>query len=35
MIQLVDDLGATGMDWDYEEMWYADWRHTGSGPYDI
>jgi hypothetical protein len=35
MVQLTDDLGCTGIDWDYEEIWYGDWLHTGTGPYKL
>lgn len=33
-VQLASDLGCTGVDLDYEEIWYGDWLGTGNGPYE-
>jgi len=33
-VKLANDLGCTGIDLDYEEIWYADTHNSGSGPYE-
>jgi hypothetical protein len=33
-VQLATDLGCTGIDLDYEEIWYSDAYGTGNGPYE-
>lgn len=34
-VYLAKDLGATGIDLDYEEFWHADYFRTGSGPWEL
>lgn len=35
IVQLAKDLGAAGIDLDYEEFWHADYFRTGKGPWDL
>eukprot|EP01059_Diplonema_ambulator_P002401 TRINITY_DN1204_c1_g1_i7.p1 TRINITY_DN1204_c1_g1~~TRINITY_DN1204_c1_g1_i7.p1 ORF type:complete len:478 (+),score=187.01 TRINITY_DN1204_c1_g1_i7:55-1488(+) len=35
IVYLAKDLGCTGVDVDYEEMWHADTFKTGNGPWDL
>lgn len=35
IVLLAKDLGASGIDLDYEEFWHADYFRTGSGPWDL
>lgn len=32
-VTLANDLGCSGVDLDYEEIWYADFHKTGAGPW--
>jgi len=34
-VYLAKDLGVSGIDLDYEEMWHADYYKTGTGPYEL
>lgn len=35
LVLLAKDLGAAGVDLDYEEFWHADYFRTGSGPWEL
>eukprot|EP01106_Pelomyxa_sp_JSP_P000152 TRINITY_DN1021_c0_g1_i1.p2 TRINITY_DN1021_c0_g1~~TRINITY_DN1021_c0_g1_i1.p2 ORF type:complete len:472 (+),score=193.10 TRINITY_DN1021_c0_g1_i1:102-1517(+) len=35
LVYLAADLGVSGIDIDYEEMWHADYYKLGSGPYTL
>jgi len=35
MVYLCKDLGANGLDIDYEEFWHADYLKAGSGPWTL
>jgi len=35
IVYLATDLGAKGIDIDYEEMWHADYFKTGTGPWEL
>jgi len=35
IITLAKDIGASGIDLDYEEFWHADYFATGKGPWDL
>jgi hypothetical protein len=35
IVYLAKDLGAAGVDLDYEEFWHADYFRTGKGPWDL
>jgi len=35
IVQLAKDMGASGVDLDYEEFWHADYFKTGKGPWDL
>jgi len=35
LVYLAADLGAAGIDLDYEEFWHADYYKTGTGPYQL
>jgi len=35
IVLLAKDMGAAGVDLDYEEFWHADFFKTGSGPWEL
>jgi len=35
IVLLAKDIGAAGIDLDYEEFWHADYFKTGKGPWDL
>merc|ERR1719229_2217237 len=35
IVYLAKDLGAAGIDLDYEEFWHADYFRTGKGPWEL
>lgn len=35
IVLLAKDLGAAGIDLDYEEFWHADYFRSGSGPWEL
>jgi len=35
IVTLAKDIGAAGVDLDYEEFWHADYFKTGKGPWDL
>merc|ERR1719189_665897 len=35
IVYLAKDLGAAGIDLDYEEFWHADFFRTGKGPWEL
>jgi len=35
IVTLAKDLGAAGVDIDYEEFWHADYFRSGSGPWEL
>lgn len=35
IVKLAKDMGAAGVDLDYEEFWHADYFKTGKGPWEL
>lgn len=35
LVQMASELGAAGVDIDYEEFWMADYTKTGNGPWQL